>query len=249
MIDRRIGTNSVSGRRYSSGLAYVIIPFNQDRDQYVRECLRTGFLTVVQEENNAFVVKCDRGILQSIDFPSEIGILGSQLAFVVVPKYKFPIVVANIDNLDQYNDLKENQFRLFKQTDVARVGIVGDGKGNLSISVSSDQDNKGQINIDLVNKNSSAKFNINTRGTFNLNVSGNTTIKSEEQIDVVAPKINHNDGNEPMVLGDTLAQLLKDLIQLTSTSTNSGGPLSNAGDIAALEQQVDNILSEKSNIE
>jgi|SRR5690606_32594471 len=249
-FSRQIGPNSVGGDRYITGLAYVIIPSDVDRNIYVRECLKTGFLSIIGEENNIIPrVKCDKSILQTIDFPAQTGVLGSQVAYVVIPKYKVPIVVANINKLTEFNDIKENQFKFNRKTDFGFVDITGDGNGNLSISVSSNQPKKGKININLTNKDNTSEFNLNTRGTFNINVSGKTTIKSEEEINVIAPVINHNEGSEAMVLGDTLAQLLKDLIQEISISTNNGGPLFNSSKIAAYLEQVDSILSEKSNLD
>lgn len=249
-FSRQIGPNSVGGDRYITGLAYVIIPSDVDRNIYVRECLKTGFLSIIGEENNIIPrVKCDKSILQTIDFPEKTGVLGSQVAYIVIPKYKVPIVVANINKLTEFNDINENQFKLNRKTDFGFVDITGDGNGNLSISVSSNQSKKGKININLTNKDNTSEFNLNTRGTFNINVSGKTIIKSEEEINVIAPVINHNEGNEAMVLGNTLAQLLKDLIQEISISTNNGGPLFNSANIAAYIQQVDDILSEKSNLD
>lgn len=59
--------------------------------------------------------------------------------------------------------------------------------------------------------------------------------------------INLGDGAEKMVLGDTLAQLLKDLITEISIATTPAGPLGNAASIAAFVAKVDNILSTYSN--
>lgn len=77
----------------------------------------------------------------------------------------------------------------------------------------------------------------------------NSVSIAEEQIDIVSAGevINLGDGAEKMVLGDTLAQLLKDLIQEISIASTPSGPLANAAAIAAYIQQVDNILSSYSN--
>lgn len=53
-------------------------------------------------------------------------------------------------------------------------------------------------------------------------------------------------GTEPIVLGDALAQLLKDILNEISISQTSAGPLLNAAKIAAFVSQVDNILSQYS---
>lgn len=247
---RQIGPNSVGGNRYITGLAYVIIPSDVDRDTYVRECLKTGFISIIGEENNMIPrAKCDKAVLQTIDFPKETGVLGTQIAYIVIPKYKVPFVIANINKLNEYNDIKENQFKINRKTDFGLVDITGDGRGTLNISVSSNQAKKGKININLTNNDANTEFNLNVRGAINIISSGKTTVKSESEVNVVSPLIKHNDGSEPMVLGETLAELLKEFIRQTSTSTNAGGPLSNASNIAALEQKVDDILSQISNLD
>lgn len=247
---RQIGPNSAGGNRYTTGLAYVIIPSDVDRDSYVRECLKTGFVSIIGEENNMIPrARCDKQVLQTIDFPAKTGVLGSQVAYIVIPKYKVPFVVANVNKLNEYNDIKENQFKINRKTDFGFVDITGDGNGNLSISVSSNQAKKGKININLNNNNGDSQFNLNVRGTTTINASDKITVKSDKEVNVISPLIKHNDGTEPMVLGQTLADILKEFIRQTSTSTNAGGPLSNASQIAALEEQVDDILSKISNLD
>lgn len=54
------------------------------------------------------------------------------------------------------------------------------------------------------------------------------------------------EGAESIVLGETLAQLLKDVLQEISISQTSVGPLLNAAKIAAFIKQVDTILSKYS---
>lgn len=72
-----------------------------------------------------------------------------------------------------------------------------------------------------------------------------TTIHADkEKIDLVAnDKVNLGSGEEPIVLGNTLAKLLKELIQEVAISQTNAGPLLNSAKIAAYIQKVDTILS------
>ena len=79
------------------------------------------------------------------------------------------------------------------------------------------------------------------------------TLKDGE-INVVSDKINHNGGNEPMVLGNTLKESLSNLIDailsmtmVTPTGTSST-PM-NAAQFIQIKSQLNNILSQKSNLE
>ena len=79
------------------------------------------------------------------------------------------------------------------------------------------------------------------------------TLKDGE-IDVLSDKINHNGGNEPMVLGNKLKESLSNLIDailsmtmVTPTGTSST-PV-NAAQFIEIKSQLNNILSQKSNLE
>ena len=79
------------------------------------------------------------------------------------------------------------------------------------------------------------------------------TLKDGE-VDIVSKKINHNKGNEPMVLGDTLKGILSDLIDaiLTMTMMSPSGltsPPSNAAQFTAIKGKLNTILSKISNLE
>lgn len=79
------------------------------------------------------------------------------------------------------------------------------------------------------------------------------TLKDGE-IDMLSDKINHNGGTEPMVLGNKLKESLSNLIDailsmtmVTPTGTSST-PV-NAAQFIEIKSQLNNILSQKSNLE
>lgn len=79
------------------------------------------------------------------------------------------------------------------------------------------------------------------------------TLKNGE-VDIVSKKINHNEGKEPMVLGDTLKGILGDLIDaiMAITVVSPAGPTStpsNAAQFTQIKGKLDNILSKISNLE
>lgn len=79
------------------------------------------------------------------------------------------------------------------------------------------------------------------------------TLKNGE-IDIVSKKINHNKGDEPMVLGNTLKGILSDLIDaiLAMTMVSPSGQTStptNAIQFTEIKSKLNNILSKISNLE
>lgn len=81
---------------------------------------------------------------------------------------------------------------------------------------------------------------------------GNEAIFNEENCQILTPKFNVGEGNEPMVLGNTLVDLLKQLIDAILNMTvlthvgPSGTPI-NAATFSAIKGKLETILSELSN--
>lgn len=82
----------------------------------------------------------------------------------------------------------------------------------------------------------------------------NEITAKEGQVDVISKKINHNSGKEPMVLGNTLADLLNEFLAAVQKITviSPVGVTSvpvNIGDFAAIQAKLDTIKSQISNLE
>lgn len=82
----------------------------------------------------------------------------------------------------------------------------------------------------------------------------NEVTAKEGQVDVISKKINHNSGKEPMVLGNTLADLLNEFLAAVQKITviSPVGVTSvpvNIGDFAAIQAKLDTIKSKISNLE
>lgn len=82
----------------------------------------------------------------------------------------------------------------------------------------------------------------------------NEITAKDGQVDIISKKINHNSGKEPMVLGNTLADLLNDFLAAVQKITviSPVGVTStpvNAADFAAIQAKLDTIKSEISNLE
>lgn len=81
---------------------------------------------------------------------------------------------------------------------------------------------------------------------------GNEAVFNEENCKILTPKFNIGEGKEPMVLGDTLVDLLKQLIDAILSMTvvtpvgPSGTPI-NAATFSSIKGKLETILSELSN--
>lgn len=166
-------------------------------------------------------------------------------------------------------------------TSTLLINVVGSDINPSKINVKLVSKNKNSIfnlssdNEVVVNATNKATLNTNSEIVIQVEKEGEvkTTIsyKQEEgfhykdefdneitakdgEIDIKSDKINHNEGKEPMVLGDTLADLLKDLCKALQALTvnTSVGPSSvptNVADFVTIQSKIDNIKSQKSNLE
>lgn len=83
---------------------------------------------------------------------------------------------------------------------------------------------------------------------------GNSIRCVDKLIEIKSEQINHNGGNEPMVLGNTLQEVLSDILtaiqKLTVISpTGATSVPVNVADFAKIQQRLSDIKSKKSNLE
>lgn len=82
----------------------------------------------------------------------------------------------------------------------------------------------------------------------------NEVVAKDGEVDIISKKINHNSGKEPMVLGNTLADLLDEMLKAIQAITviSPVGATStpvNAASFAAIQAKLDTIKSKISNLE
>lgn len=82
----------------------------------------------------------------------------------------------------------------------------------------------------------------------------NEVVAKDGEVDIISKKINHNSGKEPMVLGDTLAELLDEMLKAIQAITviSPVGVTSvpvNIASFAAIQAKLDTIKSKISNLE
>jgi len=82
----------------------------------------------------------------------------------------------------------------------------------------------------------------------------NEIISNENNLKLVSKTINHNEGSEPMVLGDTLESLLKDLINAITkitvpTPTGISGTPINSAVFKTISSKLNTFLSKISNLD
>ena len=262
----------------SAGVGFVVVPSEVDRVQYINDCYRTNTLTINGGKGYGYFsgVHADINVMQNIKFPTDEENRGTPVVWVKDAVSQLPVIVAVLRKQSEHYYLDENQYRLKRGTETRNVEIFVDGNtAGLDITVLGDKDEPANIDIKLSSENADSVLNvscdneINIIGNKSVNVVSNSDVKvsikdkgdvltfieaKKEQVNIVSKQIIHSSGKEHMVLGDTLAQLLKDMLSAimkitVPTSVGSSGTPINTAEFNSISNRVDDILSEISKIE
>lgn len=262
------------------GLGCVIVPPDVDKQAYIDRCFSTETVSVMSQAGgmsfNNVPISVDA--LQQIEFPEKAGDFGSAVVFVFHPKTSKPIIVAVLSKKSELYGVAWKQFKRFKGYKGNFVSVLGDGrKGNLYVTVQGDENSKGgQIMINIGEPSNKGKLSVSVQGdiyfinqNFELNClttkivskdsfmiqtkdfqieNETTTVKSSDKISL------GNDNYEKAVLGETLKDLLSDMLDkimalTVSTAMGPSGPPINVTDFATIKAKVDQILSNKVELE
>lgn len=121
-----------------SGSGYVYIPNDiDDRNKFISNCHNTQTISFLTVEGQRFDnVPVSKTIFSDLEFPQEIGDVGSLLFWVKHQKHNLPIVLAILSKKGETLGFQQYEFLINKQTDDGLVRVFGDGKkGNLFIKL------------------------------------------------------------------------------------------------------------------
>lgn len=183
----------------------------------------------------------DSNVLQQIKFPETCRSLGSQVVFIMHRFNAVPIIVASVTRTRERIISDEEQFTINKSIKGGNLSITGSGNGNLIINLSSIDGSKVKLNLKGENSsleiNNDGTTTINSESDIILNSSskvvknylndsgvveksltldnnGLTYLDDKGNkffIDYENNKIIHNDGAEPIPLGNVLQDELDKL--------------------------------------
>lgn len=153
-------------------MARVVIPINQDRDEYVRFALRTNTVCVSNDkgqfQKNCPVVIGMCGIsgalMKSIEFPETDTQLGSIVVCLTVDLHDVPVIVGVLRRRDSNLQLEdEYQFLVTDSTDDGSYMIEGRGlQGLVNIFANSTTTDGGKIKLTAHNTSTQGEIKLTT---------------------------------------------------------------------------------------
>ncbi len=243
---RKLSNKGINSNRKNSGVGYVILPRDLDRESYIKTCYRTGTVTLFIEDGFDITnrVRIGKIAIQLIEFPNKVGELGSPVVWVNYPGQEEPIITEVLFNQQEGLDIQEGSFLLKKEKSGSDSQVFMSRDGKMMISVRSDYD-ETFIDIRSLGKDNTGAVNISSNGTVN--------VISDNEVNVVSKLIKHNDGTEPMVLGDTLAEFLTNFVDqvgaITVATSIGAQPIINKVQVLELKNSIEAIKSQISKLD
>ena len=297
MNDDFIGIHGIEIGHYDVGIGQIIIPDENDREQYISDCYRTHTVSIKSSLISGYLhnVKVDEEKMQSIKFPDEKN-SGSLVVWVKDNSIRTFVIISVIRKQDEYYFLKENQF-FVKKNNISQKRVVEffmDGEeSSMVLNLIGDKDKPANLKIKLNSENSDSLLELYSDNEINLHSDKNVTLTTNQsfnvkvkdlgkekmnlsyvknegfiykdefdneiktlknEVQIISNTIKHNQGNESMVLGDTLlskvSKLLDSLSKLTVLTAfgESSVPV-NFNDYVSLKNELNDFLSKKSKLD
>lgn len=172
----------IDGKNYTSGIAYIALPVDIDRDRYVGLCYKTNSVCIRTEEGSFFKsVAISEMDLNFVTFPLKVNDLGSPVVYLSEPVKGQIFIVSVLTNSQNISDNVEHQFKFKRKYEGTIVEIVGSAKQKfLSFNINSD-DNPGTFYVNVNNKNTNSLIKLEVGGNFELVSHKNTILTTFEK--------------------------------------------------------------------
>lgn len=185
IVRKSLGTQPVYGVRESSGTAYVVIPEDQDRDEYIKHSYLTGTLMLRNELGSTWTnVFATRTVLRDVKFPDRSTERGSIIVWVRIPKHNVILATAVVDPKNEIGLIQEEeQLRLQKKFGGNLVDFdMRAQRSSIDLSVTSTQNGSGALRFNITNPDKTAKFNTYVRGSVDSFADNKQRIGSNNEI-------------------------------------------------------------------
>lgn len=178
-MNKGVERSEIWNNNVQVGLAYIVVPFGVDRDDFVQSCYRKERVHIAIERGS-IVKNCyiDSSVLQRIKFPDDSTKLGSQVVFVMEKFRKVPFVIATVTRNMERVISDEETINIQRSFNGGNLSIVGKGDGTLLINLESSDYSK--LIIHATGENS--VIDVNSDGLITLNAKDDVTINSSKTI-------------------------------------------------------------------
>jgi hypothetical protein len=179
-----IGQEPFNDRKWSSGIAYICIPSDQDldRDLFISECFNHGTVMMKNEEGGVYKnVPCPQLIFNQIEFPDKYEDYGTAICYVTSELHQQPLIVGKYTKTNEIIDQQEHEWLIGRKFKSSNIEIRGSAKeGFLNIVI--DGNETSDLLIKIINKNNKGSFKLDIDGMFNIFTLDNIEFNSQKKI-------------------------------------------------------------------
>lgn len=165
----------------------VYLPANTDRAAYISNCFLTNTVTLINTNGETVHrVRIGAVALQNVNFPATGDSIGSFVICATSP-YSGRLFVLDVYNeIDEFTDQLEYQFRMIKSTSKGSAQMIIDGdNGIIQLSVDHETDG-GIVSINISNKQASSQLKVTVNGDIAINATGNVTLDAQKGLTITA---------------------------------------------------------------
>ena len=165
-------------KRESSGMGWIIIPSDIDRDEYIKGVYSTGYCMMITDHNHPVrEVALPYHIIREVEFPAAAAERGSLVSWMSVPKTQQLVIVGILQAPGKSSPYKERtgvEEQKNKSTRVARVMSADDKSYTISVTSGEEDEGGFAVKIQGPEKTTSISFNLD----------GKASIKSDDTLDI-----------------------------------------------------------------
>lgn len=179
----------------SSGLGYIIVPLDVDRDKYIEECFVNETVSIYLDSGGMSLnnVKITKECLENIEFPDKVNELGQCVVYIIHPKSRLPIIIGTLSKIKQSNLIGYKQINLRKSFKENFSSIKVDGVlGQITLSTFSEEG--GGICVTCGSPEEKSLFEMNIQGYLSI---------SSTEVNINADLITFGIESKKAIIGET----------------------------------------------
>lgn len=270
MINNPVGPTPFVGDKWAAGIAYIAIPSDIDREEYIANCYLNELVSVWTDDGAFFNrIPISTDVLSFIEFPETFKELGTAVFYVIESIKKQPFIVARYTKDNEISGGREHTFSIRRRIGKNIVEITGSPKNNFLNLIVNAGETKGELNVIVSGEREDSRINVEVAGDIDVYALKSTTVSQGKQLKLITgeedkiavyqqanrehlfegEKIIINKGQEPSVLGNKLRSFLEDFVDEVANITTTTGigvqPIINKIKISALKAKLNDILSDE----
>ena len=163
-------------------VAYVMLPIDIDREKYIDYCKKKKVVCLINEDGEFFRnSRLAKGLIRSINFPSDTKTFGSPVLCVTETFHQTPIVANVLEFGDEPTIDIDSDFYLFKNLDKSSLGVSASLK-NKTATISISAEEVFSVFVNLLSSGTKIESNILVQGFLSILTHKNIDLASYKEV-------------------------------------------------------------------